>query len=369
MRYILILTALLLLLGAVSCDRFEHSFAPPTDVDFDADFFSPLQIAFAQITASDVSAIEAMYSEDYLHNGINKAERIAWIGSFLGRAGTSFEVLDTEAQSTDTENAVVNWRLRVTQNDNVVADSSFVGEAIRKDGDKWVLKGNSVCIPNLGKQLVIAEYFTFRTCPNCPPAEAKLQALQAQYPQNFIYLEHHVTMELALPGDQTYMYYQAWSQPSAVFQGTEKVNDSSENSLSQYQSTVDAYTRVDEPISYDLINTMVAGNELSGSVKLTPKMEIDFSDVVLNYVIISDEHEYTNYAGQPLHNVVRAKGSQSLAGADISQPIPFSLTTSGDLPAEYTLVIFAQKKPASFQNNATIYGGIAQSNLQPTRSR
>ena len=41
MRYILILTALLLLLGAVSCDRFEHSFAPPTDVDFDADFFMP----------------------------------------------------------------------------------------------------------------------------------------------------------------------------------------------------------------------------------------------------------------------------------------------------------------------------------------
>ena len=139
-------------------------------------------------------------------------------------------------------------------------------------------------------------------------------------------------MELALPGDQTYMYYQAWSQPSAVFQGTDKVNDSSDSSLSQYQSIVDAYTRVDEPVSYDLINTMVAGNELSGNVKLTPKMEIDFSDVVLNYVIISDEHEYTNYAGQPATTWYVPRSRLALAGVDLSQPIPFSLTTQVNFP-------------------------------------
>ena len=360
MRYILILTALLLLLGAVSCDRFEHSFAPPTDVDFDADFFMPLQAALTQITASDVSAIEAMYSDDYLHNGINKADRVAWISSFLSESGTIYEVLALNAQSTDAENAVVNWRLKVTRNSSVLADSSFIGETIRKEGDNWVLKGNSVCIPNLGKQLVIAEYFTFRTCPNCPPSEAKLQALQAQYPQNFIYLEHHVNMELAIPGETTHMYYQAWSQPSAVFQGTEKVDGSSASNLAQFESIVEAYTQVDEPITYDLINIAMAGNNLSGKVSLTPRMDIDFSDVVLNYVIISDEYTYTNNAGQPLHNVVRAKGSHSLAGVDLSQPIPFSLDTVGDLPSDFTLVIFAQKKPTSFQNNATIYGGIMQ---------
>ena len=360
MRYILIFTALLLLLGAVSCDRFEHSFAPPTEVDFDASFFTPLQNALTQITATDVSAIEAMYSDDYLHNGIRKADRVAWISSFLSQSGTVFDVFPQNAQSTDAENAVVNWRLKVTRNSSVLADSSFIGETIRKEGDNWVLKGNSVCIPNLGKQLVIAEYFTFRTCPNCPPSEAKLQALQAQYPQNFIYLEHHVTMELALPGDQTYMYYQAWSQPSAVFQGTEKVDGSSASNLAQFESIVEAYTQVDEPITYDLINIAMAGNNLSGKVSLTPRMDIDFSDVVLNYVIISDEYTYTNNAGQPLHNVVRAKGSHSLAGVDLSQPIPFSLDTVGDLPSDFTLVIFAQKKPTSFQNNATIYGGIMQ---------
>ncbi|HRX75974.1 MAG TPA: hypothetical protein P5342_00840 [Candidatus Cloacimonadota bacterium] len=370
MKRYLILTLSLLLLLLASCDRFEHSFAPPTQTDFEADFFNPLQTAFNIISAGNLSAIEAMYSQDYLHNGLNRADRLAWIESFLDESQVSFEVLDPEASSIDESNAVANWRLRISSGSSVLADSSFVGENLQQVDGHWLLKGNSVCIQNPMKQLVIAEYFTFRTCPNCPPAEAKLQALQAMYPNNFIYLEHHVTMELALPEDQTYMYYQAWSQPSAVFQGMDKVNESSDQSLAQYQSIVDSYTQIDEPIDYEVISLLPEGNEVIGNVKLTPKTDIDFSDVVLNYVIISDEYEYTNYAGNPLHNVVRAKYSHSLAGVDLSQPIPFSFSTSEDLPEFYTLVIFAQKKPAVFQNNATIYGGV-QVNIipsMPTRS-
>jgi len=366
-RYLILTIALsLLLIGA--CDRFEHSFSPPQEVDFTADFFTPLQNAFNQIAAADLSPIEAMYSDDYLHNGITKADRLAWLGSYMTATDTAFEVLDTGALSIDANTAVANWRLRISQGGAVVADSTFIGENIQLVNGTWLMKGNSVCIPNLGKQLVIAEYFTFRTCPNCPASEQKLQALETQYPQNFIYLEHHVTMELALPGDQTYMYYQAWSQPSAVFQGMDKVNDSSQQSLNQYQSIVDAYTQVDEPISYQIISTIAAGNELSGTVQLSPTMEIDFSDVVLNYVIISNEYTYTNYAGDYMHNVVRAKGSHSLSGVNLNEPIPFSLSTAGDLPVAYTLVIFAQKKPATFQNNSTIYGGIKYDNIHPTRS-
>lgn len=361
-RYLILAIGLIMLIST-ACDRFEHSFSPQTEVDFEAQFFSPLQTAFTQITATDLSAIEAMYTEDYIHNGINKATRVAWIGSFLSEAGTIFEVVNTAAQSVDNDNALVNWNLVISRGGEVLADSTFVGEAIRREGDKWRLKGNNVCIPNFGKQLVIAEYFTFRTCPNCPPSEAKLYALQNQYPDNFIYLEHHVTMELAVPGDNTHMYYQAWSQPSAVFQGVEKVNGSTDTNLNQYQSIVDQLVTVDEPISYQIINTAVVGKQLSGTVRLSPKIELDQSNLVLNYVIISDESTYTNVAGEPLHNVVRAKGSHSLQGVDLNQDIPFSLSTVGDVPDEYTLVIFAQTKPGTFANNATIYGGIKASNL------
>jgi hypothetical protein len=65
-------------------------------------------------------------------------------------------------------------------------------------------------------------------------------------------------------------------------------------------------------------------------------------------VLISDEHEYTNYAGQPLHNVVRAKGSMSLAEVDLQDGSPARLTIDGAFPLN-TLVVFAQKKPATFQ--------------------
>jgi hypothetical protein len=367
-RYLIVIIGLILLIST-ACDRFEHSFSPQTEVDFEADFFSPLRAAFTQITATDLSAIEAMYTEDYIHNGITKANRINWIGSFLSEAGTVFEVQNTAGQSVDADNALVNWNLVISRGGDVLADSTFIGEAIRREGDMWRLKGNNVCIPNFGKQLVIAEYFTFRTCPNCPPSEAKLYALQNQYPDNFLYLEHHVTMELAVPGDNTHMYYQAWSQPSAVFQGEEKVNGSADANLSQYQSIVDQLVTVDEPISYQIISSSVNGNELSGTVRLTPKIQLDDTDLVLNYVIISDEDFYTNVAGEPLHNVVRAKGSHSIEGVDLNLDIPFSLSTAGAFPDEYTLVIFAQTKPTSFQNNATIYGGIKHTFTQPVRRR
>jgi hypothetical protein len=53
MKRYLILTLSLLLLLLASCDRFEHSFAPPTQTDFEADFFNPCK----PLSTSSVPAI------------------------------------------------------------------------------------------------------------------------------------------------------------------------------------------------------------------------------------------------------------------------------------------------------------------------
>jgi hypothetical protein len=78
-------------------------------------------------------------------------------------------------------------------------------------------------------------------------------------------------MELAIPGETTHMYYQAWSQPSAVFQGTEKVDGSADNASASIQAIVDALVLVEKPITYEIKNVDQVANTLSAEVKLNPK--------------------------------------------------------------------------------------------------
>lgn len=354
---VLILASLLL----VSCDRFEHKFTTAPAEDLNAQFFSPLQAAFASITASDISAVSGFYKDDYRHNGVSKSERLAWIQSFWADStAVTYEVSNITYSLTDEHNAQANWRLTVSalNSKEVLADSLFIGEKLVKADSGWLLYGNQVCIQNNSKQLVIAEYFTYRTCPNCPPAEAKLHELQNQYPENFIYLEQHIDLELVLPNDPSAAYYGAYSPPVTIFQGMNKVTQSAAASLAEYQAIVDNLVQVDMPVYYTLSDVNISGNEISAKVFLAPQTELQQADLVLSAVIITDEVEYQNHLGQPLHNVVRGKSNISLAGQSLNEAIPIVVSSVGSLPQNFKLVVFAQQKPSSFTNNSTIYGGI-----------
>lgn len=360
MKYLniaLILVSLLL----VSCDRFEHKFTTAATDDLNAQFFSPLQDAFDSISASDIGALSGFYKEDYLHNGINKSERLAWIQSFLSDPGlVVYKVSEVDYSLADEHNAQANWRLTVfvQSTKEVLADSLFMGDKLVKEDSQWKFYGNQACVQGNSRQMVIAEYFTFRSCPNCPDAEIKLQQLQNQYPESFIYLEHHITMELALPNDQTATYYGAYSPPVTVFQGMEKVLQSNPASLAQYQAIVDNLVQVDMPVYYTLSDVNVNGNEVSA--KVFPEFLLDGPnpDLVLNAVIITDEVQYQNYAGQPLHNVVRGKSSISMTKQDLEQGIPITVSAVDSLTQNFKLVVFLQQKPSTFTNNSKILGGI-----------
>ncbi|MDD2229985.1 MAG: hypothetical protein PHY48_11290 [Candidatus Cloacimonetes bacterium] len=368
MKYLSLLLIVMLALLS-SCDRYEHAYTAPVITDFgailEANLFTPMQTAFNQSTASDVSSAMVYYADDYLNFGVSKSE---WEQDLLtmlaGVANPIFVVSLSAVNQLNDTIAQANWRLIISNpaNKSVIADSSFVGERLEKINGNWLLKGNQMtCEPPVSKQLVIAEYFTYRTCTNCPHAENKLKELQLQYPHNFIYLEHHTSGGLELAGETTAAYYGAYSPPVTVFNGKEKVTQSNAASLAQYQSLVDAYVQQDTPIRYQLSSTpTVNGRDLSGSVLLTPLLTLDQSNVVLNYVIIEEVSPYSNVSTPDvfLHNVVRAKGSISLNGVNLANPISFNLTSTVDLPEDIRLVIFAQQKPATFQNDATILGGI-----------
>ncbi len=57
--------------------------------------------------------------------------------------------------------------------------------------------------------------------------------------------------------------------------------------------------------------------------------------------------------------MVRGKSIVDLRTADLSQSVSFSVSFAGTtVPDDPALVIFAQRRPASFANNATILSGM-----------
>ncbi|MDD4148390.1 MAG: hypothetical protein PHO85_07725 [Candidatus Cloacimonetes bacterium] len=257
------------------------------------------------------------------------------------------------------EIGLVNWRLKILTQDTrtVLADSLFVGDQAKYEDGIYLLYGNRVCIQDNPKQLVIAEYFTFDSCPNCPVAEAKLSMMQQTHP-NFIYLEHHITNALLVPDNDTPSYYSAYSAPTAVFQGMSKVVGSAAEQLQLYDNLVNNLVNEDQSIEYELQDISYDSNEIRAKVILTASPEMDINDMYLNYVIITDEVSQTNVNGDPLHNVVRAVGRSPLTAWDMQHGVLISLGTSDPMPSNYKLVVFAQYRPQVFINESRIYGGI-----------
>ncbi len=354
-----VLIVLAALFGA-GCDRFGHNFLPPDAVDLEAELFTPLDEALQNQTEAGIDPVMAFFADDYLHFGLNKADRRAWLeGIFQAQpaavAGATLLASDLLSDST----AVVNWRLQVTEAKGVIADSTFTGERLVKRNGHWLLRGNQMsCEPPVVKQRVIIEYFTFLGCPNCPAVEAELHDLQLDHPGQLSYLEHHITGPLTVPGDPTYDYYGPFTVPTSVFGGEVMLTGSTADIISSYAAEVQTLAGLDSRINYSGLTYSVDGQTISGSVQLDMPAPFTHTDLVLNCVLIERESSFTNTQGQPLRNVVRAKSVQDIGFLDFPNTVSFSLSSAVTIPDDAALVIFAQNHPVFFGNNATIYGGI-----------
>jgi thiol-disulfide isomerase/thioredoxin len=363
------MTALVLVLALfiVSCDRFEHAFSPVVTVDIETELFAPLQEAFSVITPTDVSAVMAFYDADYLHNNLLKAEREAfYLGLFQQNSNLTFAV-DILAQQTigisDTLSQVT-WRLVVTNAaKQIVADSTFSGEKVIKRGSTWLLYGNrdTCCPPITYKQRVIIEYFTGKFCTNCPQVSAILHQLQETYPNKMSYLSYHISDPMDIGNYDVYSYYGTPPQPSVVFQGENKIIGDNDTNEQIYNQLIQQISNTDSKIDMTNLNYSITGQMLSGTVRLTKlDMALNINQLNLKYAILDRQSATHTYvpSGAPIHNVVLAKGTKPLNGADLSQPISFDLPFNGTLPTDSYLVIWVQVTPDPFDSNATIYNGL-----------
>jgi hypothetical protein len=346
-----------------SCSRFDHDFDPAVVTDFQTVIFTPLQSSFNAITATNLEPVMAYYTPEYLHNGVDKAAREQYYQSLFSAASTlNFVVTMQETvQLTDTT-AVTNWNLKVYVPEArfAIADTTFTGTKIVKRNNQWLLLGNQLTEGSSTlKQRVIVENFTFTTCPNCPEVEAVLHALQLQYPTQFSYLEYHFGDVLDIGNGDIFSYYAGSTMPLSIFQGTTKLTGSTEAVLAQYHSLFSNLSALESSFQIDNLNYTMTSQNLSGTVRVTPLgTAVDQSALRLKYVLIEKVSAITNSVQEPCRNVVRAKGSMDISTHDFASDISFSLPINVTIPDDAYLLVYVQKVPTTYTNNATIYNGI-----------
>ncbi|MDY0152320.1 MAG: hypothetical protein RBS43_08625 [Candidatus Cloacimonas sp.] len=361
MRYCVILIVLIALLGLSSCDRFEHAFQPDAEVDYAIELFTPLQTGFNQVTAADLAPAMAFYAEDYLHYGVTKSEWESQLHSLIaGVANPVFEVNFSSIATQNESNALANWHLKISNpaTKTVLADSLYIGERLIKVNNKWLLKGNqNTCNPPVGKQRIIVEYITNIGCSYCPDVEAKLHELKAMYPNQFTYLTHQLSGPVAI-SDPLYDYYNAHSAPTSIIQGQYVLSSNNPEVLDQYYPLVQSLVELDTEMNYSMVSSTVSGNNVNGSIIISPiAAAFNQEFLVLNLAIVERTSTAVNVLGEPLTNVVLGRKRIDLSTADLSQPIAFTFNANVTIPADASLVVFAQRTPSPFANNAHIYSG------------
>ncbi len=359
---------LILLLGVVlitSCSRFDHDFAPREVIDFEAVLFAPMQVAFEGISATDLDPVLAYYSDDYLHFGIDKAGREAFYQSLYSvSTDLAYVVSFLDAQELNSNEGVASWNLKVYTADTraLLADSTFVNDRMQKQNGAWKLRGNGIDgNTDSVKQRIIIEYFTFVGCPNCPIVESRIRQLQAAYPTQLSYVEYHVSGELSfgMSHNDLLAYYAAYPSPVSIIQGGNKLSGSTTDILDSYTSLTGILADVDAQIKLENFSYSVDDRTVSASIKLNPLVQSFAQDQLrLRYVLMKKTWNFANPGTDSHHNVALAKGSVDISAHDLSNEVSFGLTSPIDIPADAFMLVYVQKVPASFANNATIFNGI-----------
>ncbi|HQO18394.1 MAG TPA: hypothetical protein PLJ85_04380 [Candidatus Cloacimonas sp.] len=361
MKKIVYVLLIIVLLGISSCDRFDHSFQPLEQVDFQEELFSPLQEAFNNATPEDLSSVMAFYAEDYKHFGITKSEWETKLHSIISPLiNPVIQVSLITATLQNETNALANWRLTISDDTKtVIADSLYTGERLRKENGKWLLRGNQCgCDPSAPTQKVIVEYVTNVGCSYCPAVEDVLHNLSSQFGDDFIYLTHQLSGPVAFT-DPLYAYYNAFSAPVSIIQGKHKLVGGTQDILDQYTPTVQSELDLLSQMDYRVINATVEEKNISGSVKLTPlSASFNQEELILNLVVIDLVSTAVNAEGEHLTNVVIGRKRIDISTVDLSDPVDFDMDANIIIPEDAALVVFAQKTPATFANNATIYSGL-----------
>lgn len=356
--YIKLLPVIALLLFITGCDRFEHTFAPPTypEVEqFYADFTDSLQM----ISDTDVEAIGGFYADNYMNNGVNKADMEQYYRNlFINHPGAVLAIDTTYVFEPASMN--MQWRLKLK---NLAGDTTYVDtlftDTIQHYRGSYKFIGNQYDPgqPN-PKQRVLAQMVTGTWCTNCTAIEEALHNCELRFPGQFYYLEYHLNDILDLTVNHTsdfLSYYgNIYSAPTTIFQGITKYTLTNSGSLAQFTALIQNLLTQDA--KFDLSElTYTVTDSLRASVVITPKASVLQTNLKLNYALIEAESAVNNAAGVPCHNVVLRRGEKDISGASLPGTISFTLPLPTSLPSDAKVVVWVQTMNSPWDQQSLVY--------------
>jgi hypothetical protein len=358
-RLILIVVTVILVAG---CDRFEHSFAPPT-YPLVEQFYANLSDSLLLITDTNVEPISGFYAVNYLNNGMDKAQIEQFYRNLFINHPNGIIVPDSTYEFEPASQGFT-WRLRFTNlaGDTTFVDTLFTDKIVFQNG-KYQFIGNQVNPSNNTKQKVLAQMVTGTWCSNCTAIEAALHQCELRYPGQFYYVEHHLNDSLQVnPQMSDFLAYYGgiYSAPTTVFQGITKYTLTNTGSLDQFSALIQSLLTQDAKFTLANFNFTLVGDSLSGAVDVTPTSTTTHTNLVLNFAIAEEETAALNYAGLPCRNVIRNKGEKDISSIPLPGTVTFKLHLPNYRPPDSKIVIWVQTMNHPWDQQSLIYNVLEQ---------
>ena len=326
---------------------------PPPDalVTF---FQTDLKAALDAMTSSDVNSIMAFYSEDYLNNGVVKTDIEQAYIEFMnaGNAGPFTVAFTLEDDST----MKVNWSFAPTkeipQTDYLIAD-----------GDGYLFIGDQLEPPTEDKKVAIVEVLTATWCPNCPELEEEIENLKSTYGDRLSFVEYHDGDGLSGDFSDIQSWYNIYSAPTGVIQGTSKLVGSETNTLNQYAGIIEGITSQDAEITIKNFSYTLTGDQYDFQVELANPGSVPADNLYLRYMLIEETSASLNNAGHPCKNVMLEQSKIALTETDFSGTYTFNHTVLETMPDDTSIILFIQTMPDVHDDQTSIIHNVLESPL------
>lgn len=330
----LIWTVILVSIFFTACDRFDNDFTTTVTTvtlsEFVQDYAGDARTA---LQTGDLPSIMSFYTENYLNNGMTKAQLQQFFQS--KNWSDSLKVVTTILNAD-------SMKISVHIQDNQVRyDTTIVDYAVPA-ANSFKFRGNQKDNVTLPKQVAFIELLTGLSCVNCPAAEDRLHELKQQYGDRVIYIEYHTNDPLDCGNSDINTYFTNPAQPTAIFQGLNVLTGGPE--VDNYETVLESYLNQNAQVQMSNLAYTIEGNTVKGSVKIQLSGALQ-SHLYLKYALIEQQTSFNNMAGNPCLRAVRKKGKTDLSTADLGQTLQFELALPAnitDAEKDLSLVVWVQ---------------------------
>lgn len=347
-RAVLLLIGLLLLMSG--CDRYEHEVYSSVVLESG---FMDFSESLLEATIDDMSSIMSWYSDEYLHDALTKSDVEHHYLAVFFEYGEELQ-LSAELKDYWESNRVI-WDLVGT-----LPDSSFVIETqedyVSETEGSFRFIGNQAAPPELDANLpvVMVEYFTAISCGNCPEAAEKLEEMHNEYGEQLVVIEYVFDSDPGNSVSEEVTYYEAYSQPTSVFQGQYMITGAGEASLQSYDTRYEQCVSAELQFRFTALNLSVEGEDVVAEISWENLAELSGADLRIKAVLLEENPDISYNSAPAVYFENRILKAAELEFNSQITETQLTLESPVELPEDFSVVVWLQNRPESWDSASSI---------------